>query len=310
MTQTFQCPKCGATLDYDGGLNSVVSCPYCKSAVVVPKELHSAQPESSTSTSSPGKAPALNDLLKPDQIKRLGKVGQLARQGQKIEAIKLYREIFGTGLKEASDAIDQLAAGSDIAITHTSIQLLQDGPLSTRDAQNAAEIHQILQNTGKDPAIKRYREIFDTSLEEAKNAVELLEKTGHLPTPSSPTWSTISSGPSNTAGKAQSLAKVISLAQSGQKEAAANYFQQAFNANPDDARQAVQAVSHSTSATAGQPTTITTSSLGTSTKQTSKTVVGFTGGLPCLLGLIITGIIILAVLAVVFLAFNGSGGPL
>lgn len=310
MTQTFQCPKCGATLDYDGGLNSVISCPYCKSEVVVPKELHTAQPESSTSTTTPGKTPALNDLLKPDQIKRLGKVGQLARQGRKVEAIKLYREIFGTGLKEATDAIDQLAAGSDIAITHTSIQLLQDGPHTTRNAKDIAEIHRILQNGGKSPAIKRYREIFGTSLEEAKNAVELLEKTGHLPTPSSPTWNTISSGPSNTAGKAQSLAKVISLAQSGQKEAAASYFKQAFNASPDDARQAVKAFSHSTSVTAGQPTTVTTSSLGTSTKRTSKTVVGFTGGIPCLLGLIITGIIILAVLAVVFLASTGSGGLL
>lgn len=310
MAQTFQCPNCGAPLDYDGGLDPVIPCPYCKSAVVVPEELRTARLDSSPATVSDGTASALNDLLKPDQIKRLGKVGQLARQGRKVEAIKLYREVFGTGLEEAKDAIDQLAAGNAIAITRTSIQLPQDSPLWTENAQIKAEIRQILQNNGKVPAIKRYREIFDTSLKEAKDAVELLEKTGHLPTPSSPTWSAISSGPANATGKAQSLAEVISLLQSGQKEAAETYFQQAFNVSPEDARQAVQAFSHSTSVTIGTPTTVTTSGLDSSTKRTTKTVVGFASGISCLWGFLLTGIIILAVLVPVFLALTSPGGPL
>ncbi|MFJ8585743.1 ribosomal protein L7/L12 [Streptomyces sp. NPDC093595] len=41
---------------------------------------------------------------------RLGRVGELLRQGQRIEAIKAYREITGAGLKEAKDAVDAMAS--------------------------------------------------------------------------------------------------------------------------------------------------------------------------------------------------------
>jgi len=32
----------------------------------------------------------------------------LVKQGNKIEAIKIYREVYNVGLKEAKDAVDQL----------------------------------------------------------------------------------------------------------------------------------------------------------------------------------------------------------
>jgi len=42
-------------------------------------------------------------------------VRRLLAAGQKIEAIKLYRETYGTGLKEAKDAVDKIAEeGSSI----------------------------------------------------------------------------------------------------------------------------------------------------------------------------------------------------
>jgi DNA-directed RNA polymerase subunit RPC12/RpoP len=106
MSQTFQCPNCGAPLDYDGGLDPVIPCPYCKSTVVVPEELHTAQPGSSTFTASAGTA--LDNLLQPEQIERLREIGRLVRQGQKVEAVNLYREMLGTELQDAKDAIDQL----------------------------------------------------------------------------------------------------------------------------------------------------------------------------------------------------------
>jgi ribosomal protein L7/L12 len=39
----------------------------------------------------------------------------LLRQGQKVEAIKVYRERTGTGLREAKEAIERLAAQHEIA---------------------------------------------------------------------------------------------------------------------------------------------------------------------------------------------------
>ena len=94
MSQTFQCPNCGAPLDYDGGIDPVIPCPYCKSTVIVPEELHTAQPESSTFTTSAGTS--LENLLQPEQIARLREIDRLGRHWQQVEAGTLYRAMLGT----------------------------------------------------------------------------------------------------------------------------------------------------------------------------------------------------------------------
>jgi outer membrane protein assembly factor BamB len=43
-TQTFNCPTCGAPLDYDGGPETTIHCPFCNSSVVVPEELRPEKP--------------------------------------------------------------------------------------------------------------------------------------------------------------------------------------------------------------------------------------------------------------------------
>ena len=308
MSQTFQCPNCGAPLDYDGGSDPVIPCPYCKSTVVVPEELHTARSGSGTFTTSVGMG--LGNLLQPEKIAHLREIGRLVRQGQKVEAVKLYREIFGAELQEAQDAIDQLAAGNAIAITHTSQQPSRDNPFPTQDARVEAEIRQILQDNGKIAAIKRYREVFDTGLLESKVAVEFLEKNGHLPNPSSPIWHLIVSDAPGASEKNQALGEVISLAQSGQLEAAIAQFQQAFNASPTEAHQAVQSFNTSSSVSVSPPINITPSSLDASSKRALKTAAGVTGGISCLWVLLFVGFILLTVFVPVFLALTSSGGPL
>jgi ribosomal protein L7/L12/outer membrane protein assembly factor BamB/DNA-directed RNA polymerase subunit RPC12/RpoP len=299
MSQTFQCPNCGAPLDYDGGSDPVIPCPYCKSTVIVPEELHTAHTGSSALTTSVGMG--LDNLLQPEKIAHLREIGRLVRQGQKVEAVNLYREIFGAELKEAQEAIDRLAAGKAIAITHTSQQSSQEKPFPAQDAQAEAEIRQLLQNSGKIAAIKRYREVFNTGLLESKVAVEFLEKNGHLPNPSSPIWHLVVSDAPGASEKNQALAEVISLAQSGQLEAAIAQFQQAFNASPTEAHQAVQSFNTST---------ITPSSLDASSKRALKTAAGVAGGMSCLWVILIAGFFILTVFVPVFLALTSPGGPL
>ncbi|MGW0083257.1 ribosomal protein L7/L12 [Streptomyces sp. NPDC003393] len=41
---------------------------------------------------------------------RLEEVTRLLRAGKRIEAVKVYREATGSGLKEAKDAVDRMAA--------------------------------------------------------------------------------------------------------------------------------------------------------------------------------------------------------
>jgi ribosomal protein L7/L12/sugar lactone lactonase YvrE/DNA-directed RNA polymerase subunit RPC12/RpoP len=308
MSQTFQCPNCGAPLDYDGGSDPVIPCPYCKSTVIVPEELHTAHPGSSFFTTSASMA--MNNLLQPEQIERLREIGRLVRQGQKVEAANLYREIFGAESQEAQDAIDQLAAGKAIAITHTSQQPTQDNAFLAQEAQAETEIRQILQTGNKIAAIKRFREIFNCGLLEAKTAVEFLEKTGHLPDPSSPIWHLVVSNAPGASEKNQSLAEVISLAQSGQLEAAMAQFQQAFNTSPTEAHRAVQSFNTTTSVTVSPPVTITPSSMDASSKRALKAAAGVTGGMSCLWVILIAGFFILTIFVPVFLALTSSGGPL
>ncbi len=38
-TRTFNCPTCGAPLDYDGGPETTIHCPFCNNSVVVPEDV-------------------------------------------------------------------------------------------------------------------------------------------------------------------------------------------------------------------------------------------------------------------------------
>ncbi len=42
--KVFQCPSCGAGLDYDGGDDLTIPCPYCGASVIVPEELRDKEP--------------------------------------------------------------------------------------------------------------------------------------------------------------------------------------------------------------------------------------------------------------------------
>src|ERR1044072_5856590 len=39
MIETFDCPACGGPLEYKGGNDKTVRCPFCLNSVIVPKEL-------------------------------------------------------------------------------------------------------------------------------------------------------------------------------------------------------------------------------------------------------------------------------
>ena len=49
------------------------------------------------------------DLPTPSKTATDDEVKRLAQAGQRIEAIKLHRQIHGTGLKESKDAVDKIA---------------------------------------------------------------------------------------------------------------------------------------------------------------------------------------------------------
>ena len=113
MPTTLTCPQCAAPLDLPAGGGANLRCPFCSSVVLVPElGMHGR----------PGLSNPLAEMFSPiiGQAKELGEVAKLVRQGQNIEAIKLYREIFGVGLKEAKDAVENMEAGRPISMLSTS----------------------------------------------------------------------------------------------------------------------------------------------------------------------------------------------
>ncbi len=90
----------------------------------------------------------------------------LINADRKIEAIKVYREIYGVGLKEAKDAVEAMQSG----------QLPLMPQPETYSQPSLDQVRDLLNSGNKITAIKIYREIYNVGLKEAKDAVEAMER--------------------------------------------------------------------------------------------------------------------------------------
>jgi len=111
VTQLFQCPSCNAPLEYDG-VKNIVGCPYCGNNVIVPESLRPRQSEPKHSSRDDDRLGT--PFPKRDILNVLQTVQQLTRNGQKIAAIRLFRDAFGVTLAEARTAVETLEAGNTI----------------------------------------------------------------------------------------------------------------------------------------------------------------------------------------------------
>lgn len=101
---------------------------------------------------------------------------------RKIEAVKLYREATGQGLKKSKDAVDAaeqaLQYGRDHALTSIN-ESLASAPATPPKTLSEADMQQIIDEIldgRKINAIKLYRQKTSLRLKEAKEAVEALER--------------------------------------------------------------------------------------------------------------------------------------
>ena len=104
---------------------------------------------------------------------------QLLSQDRKIEAIKRYREVTGTGLAEAKSVVEAIERGVRIDATNLV------PPLPATPEQLMAEVLQLVREGRYVWAIKRYRESTGTQLKDAKEAVDRLCRANGLEPPKS-----------------------------------------------------------------------------------------------------------------------------
>lgn len=105
--QTFRCTNCGAPQDYKGGSAATIQCPYCNTTLIVPASLRTPDPNANRANPFDWNA----------QAGALTEIKNLLDGGNKIAAIKLFREKYGTGLKEAKDAVEAIERGENLAQT-------------------------------------------------------------------------------------------------------------------------------------------------------------------------------------------------
>lgn len=149
MSPTQVCPSCGAPLE----ASATRACPYCGAAL---------NPSAA--------APTLLGSADPFQ-----EVRDLARSGLKIDAIRVYREMTGTGLKEAKEAVEALAAGQAVPVAATLISQAPENQRFENSAEMVDEVKRLLRQDKKIAAVKVYREYFEVGLAEAKTAVDQIE---------------------------------------------------------------------------------------------------------------------------------------
>lgn len=116
MSQTFNCPNCGAPLDFQGS-DPIIRCPYCSSSVIVPDNLRakpqfSAQPSNFTLSGIGDMGGLIN------QARRLKEVKDLAEAGNTERAIAIYREVTGADDYAARQAVERLSSGQPITLNN------------------------------------------------------------------------------------------------------------------------------------------------------------------------------------------------
>ena len=120
----------------------------------------------------------LQSLAQADWGKEMGftpeQVAQIHAElasGRKINAIKLYREVTGVGLKEAKEAVEAIQqAQQPVSSGYHSLAANQPR------GDVMAQIEQELRAKRKISAVKLYREAYNVGLKEAKDAVDAMER--------------------------------------------------------------------------------------------------------------------------------------
>lgn len=148
------------------------------------------------------------------------RLAQLVKEGRKIDAIKLVREITGCGLKEGKEAVEKLEQ-----------ELTQGKPAPLPSAAELeAEVRSLLRNGDKIQAIKAVRDATGCGLKEGKEAVERLEQ-GLSLYPSAPEQIGV-----------ETEAEVRRLSRSGDKIEAIKRYREATGCGLKEAKDAVDRI--------------------------------------------------------------------
>ncbi|MEZ5306424.1 MAG: ribosomal protein L7/L12 [Pyrinomonadaceae bacterium] len=153
MQIEFDCPACGRKQYYSTGEPTFRNCFSCGAKVIVPS---TAVTQAMAKERQPGignfAAESAPDFGTPHQVDsspfvrseqidiKLTAIQAEIDRGQKITAIKLYRELYGVGLKEAKQAVELMELGIDPPANPLPVQNLGTGIEQKPAQQNVGTV--------------------------------------------------------------------------------------------------------------------------------------------------------------------------
>ena len=102
---SLECPNCNAPLEYDGH-SSTIKCQFCHTSVAVPEQLR----DNSTNRLTGRDGFTISIQQNTVSTEKLDEIKTLLQGGNKMEAIRLYKETTGCSLKQAKIAVELMQA--------------------------------------------------------------------------------------------------------------------------------------------------------------------------------------------------------
>ncbi|MBO9625075.1 MAG: ribosomal protein L7/L12 [Microbacterium sp.] len=148
-----------------------------------PETATSIAPARTSHTLQTTAVPVVGGAVLPLPADAAAEIDRLLADGQKVVAIKLYRDHTGVGLKEAKDRVESWAPGSALrtpplvaprsdALSPRALSPRALSPRASLPPEVAAEVDRLVAAEQKISAIKLLREYTGLGLKESKDHVE------------------------------------------------------------------------------------------------------------------------------------------
>jgi ribosomal protein L7/L12 len=137
--------------------------------VIVPDELRG---KSSTSEATSSFQTIFTPGPKVDIDERLASIKNMAVAGNKMGAVKLMRDTFVIGLKQADEMVEAMQQGLQVDLSHLEITTPPSGQSMVLDQTKLRQIIDMINSGDKIGAIKLFREITGLGLKDAKDAID------------------------------------------------------------------------------------------------------------------------------------------
>lgn len=180
MSKTFNCPSCSAPMNFEGGESLFQTCKSCNAPIVVPSDILYGSNQKIVSENfaslvndKPVNIEQVTNELTPSE--NLPKDDEVIDADARIEKFEVYQEKIGTSSAENKQEFEDILTSDEGFQTEDVYQIEQKFDVVSPEPI-LDKVNDLLRVGRKIEAIKIFREVFNTGLKEAKDAVEAIER--------------------------------------------------------------------------------------------------------------------------------------